>query len=157
MDEAVLAWLSNQRSLRAPSDRRDHLRRFTKRFEGKPLTAITRPVLEQLVRLRANENAGTKHAKRPPQPATVNRCLATICAILDHAQGRGWIASVPRVRKLVESEKRIRKNAYARARIQSDRACGREPVTRKLPGQRSAQREAPKWSLSRIAWEMWGG
>ena len=48
-----------------------------------------------------------RHAKRPVQSATVNRYIATISAVLNYAQERGWIASVPRVTKLEEEKKRV--------------------------------------------------
>jgi integrase len=107
-DEAVLAWLADHGSLRALSDRKDHLRWFSMHLKGKSLATITRPVLEQLVRLRATEKAGNKHGKRPLQPATVNRYIATISAVLNYAHEREWIASVPRIGKLPEGDKRIR-------------------------------------------------
>ncbi len=107
-DEAVLAWLEDHKNLRALSDRKDHLRWFTKHLKGKPLNSINRPVLEQLVRLRASEKGNARHAKRPVRAATVNRYLATISAVLNYSHERGWIASVPRVGKLEEETKRVR-------------------------------------------------
>ena len=34
-----------------------------------------------------------RHARRPVQSATVNRCIATISAVLNYAHERGWYAS----------------------------------------------------------------
>ena len=115
-DEAVLAWLADHHALRSLSDRKDHLRWFSQHLKGKPLSALTRPLLEQLLRLRAAEKAGLKHAKRPLRPATINRYAATLSAVLTYAHERGWVSSVPRIRKLDEGPKRIRFLTQAEAR-----------------------------------------
>ena len=87
-DEAVLAWLQQNQHLRSLSDRKDHLRWFTKHLKGKPMAALTRPLIEHLLRLRASEATGLKHAKRALRPATVNRYAATLSAILNYAPSR---------------------------------------------------------------------
>ncbi len=115
-DEAALAWLADRKDLRALSDRKDHLRWLTKRLKDKPIAAITRPMLEQLVRARAAEKTALKHAKRPLSPATVNRYISTLSAVLNYARERGWLTSVPRIRKLDEGSKRIRFLTQAEAR-----------------------------------------
>src|SRR5438876_1781537 len=115
-DEAVLAWLAAHENLRSLADRKDHLRWFSKRLKGKPLSAITRATLDQLVRERSAEKAGLKHAKRSLQPATVNRYMATLLAVLNFAQERDWIAIVPRLRKLDEGSTRVRFLTQAEAR-----------------------------------------
>jgi integrase len=102
--------------LRALADRKDHLRWFTRHLKGKPLAAITRPVIENLARVRAAEHAGMKHAKRPLRPATVNRYMATLSALLNYAHERGWLTSVPRLRKLDEGNKRVRFLTHEEAR-----------------------------------------
>lgn len=104
----MLAWLADHSDLRSLSDRKDHLRWFSKHLKGKPLTALTRPAIEHLLRLRSTEKAGLKHAKRALQPATTNRYAATLSAVLNYAHERGWMTNVPRIRKLNEDSKRIR-------------------------------------------------
>jgi integrase len=112
----VLAWLAAHENLHSLVDRKDHLRWFSKRLKGKPLAAITRATLDQLQRERSTETAGLKHAKRPLQPATVNRYMATLSAVLSFAQDRGWIVSVPRLRRLDEGNSRVRFLTQAEAR-----------------------------------------
>ena len=72
------------------------------------MSSLTRPVIERLRRLRAQEKATAKHGSRALKPATVNRYMATLSAVLNYAQERGWITAVPRIRKLEEPHTRVR-------------------------------------------------
>src|SRR6266581_4198140 len=68
-------------------------------LEGKPLTAIDRDALDAL---------GKKKAATGVAPATVNRHLAAVSAVLGHAFKKGWRPVKPPIPKRREPEKRIR-------------------------------------------------
>ena len=106
-DAAVLDWLEAHQHLRTLSDRKDQLRFASRWLKGKPLTAIDREVLDALGKRKAATGVG---------PATVNRHLAAVSAVLGHAFKKGWIPVKPPIPKRHEPEKRIRWAIQAQAR-----------------------------------------
>lgn len=106
-DAAVLDWLEAHKHLRTLSDRKDQLRFASKWFKGKPLTAIDRDALDALGKKKAATGVG---------PATVNRHLAAVSAVLGHAFKKGWLPIKPPIPKRHEPEKRIRWATQEQAR-----------------------------------------
>lgn len=106
-DTAVLDWLETHQHLRALSDRKDQLRWASKFLKGKPIATIDRALLDEL---------GRKKAKDGAAPATVNRHLAAISAVLGHAVTRGWLVTRPAVPKRQEAAKRLVWATQAQAR-----------------------------------------
>lgn len=97
-DEAVIDWVETHADLRALADRKDALRWASKYLAGKPLAAIDRHELDGL----AKKKAGTG-----VKPATVNRHLAAVSAVLRHALVKGWVAAVPPMPRRQEPAKRV--------------------------------------------------
>src|SRR5665213_3103549 len=106
-DAAVLDWLDAHTHLRTLSDRKDQLRFASKWLKGKSLAAIDRDTLDVVGKKKAATGVG---------PATVNRHLAAISAVLGHAFKKGWLPSKPSIPKRHETEKRIRWATQAQAR-----------------------------------------
>ena len=106
-DAAVLDWLDAHTHLRTLSDRKDQLRFASKWLKGKSLAAIDRDTLDVVGKKKAATGVG---------PATVNRHLAAISAVLGHAFKKGWLPSKPSIPKRHEPEKRIRWATQAQAR-----------------------------------------
>lgn len=97
-DNAVLDWLAASGELRSIEDRRDQLRWLSKHLAGKPLAAIDRRELERLATLKAAEGAA---------PATVNRHLAALSAVLRRAHAQGYLDSLPAIPRRREAAKRV--------------------------------------------------
>jgi hypothetical protein len=98
-DVAALGWIDANGHLKAPADRKDHLRWAQPELRGKPVTAIDRNMLERLAKKKTAEDVSN---------ATVNRHLASISAVLGHAVTKGWRDTAPRVPKLPEPAVRVR-------------------------------------------------
>lgn len=96
-DTAVLDWLEEHQHLRSLSDRKDQLRWASQYLKGRLIATIDRAMLDELGRKKAKE-AG---------PATVNRHLAAVSAVLGHAVVRGWLATRPSVPRRPEAAKRV--------------------------------------------------
>lgn len=92
---AALEWLNAHQHLRALSDRKDHLRWAGRHLAGAPVASITRRVLNDL---------GDKKAAEGVSPATVNRYLASISAVLGYAVEKGHLDRQPSVPRRVEPE-----------------------------------------------------
>ena len=104
--------LANVRPLRgtprrALSDRKDQLRFASTWLKGLPLIAIDRDTLDALGKKKAATGVG---------PATVNRCMAAVSAVLGHAFKKGWIPAKPPIPKRDEPGKRVRWATRAQAR-----------------------------------------
>lgn len=96
--EAVLSWL-NSTNHRDRSGVLEKLRWIDPHLGSTMIREITRDTLHQL---RAEKLAeGVK-------PSTANRYMAVVSAVLHHAHDRGWIDSVPRLRKLEEPKGKLR-------------------------------------------------
>lgn len=106
-DAAVLDWLTAHAGLRALRDRKDHLRWASQHLAGQQLGTITKGVLVELARLKAADGVAD---------STVNRYLASIGAVLNHAREREWIDSVPSMPMREESGGRVRFATQAQAR-----------------------------------------
>lgn len=106
-DAAVLDWLAANPNLRALRDRKDHLRWASQHLTGQPLTAITRGVLVELARLKAADGVAD---------STVNRYLASIGAVLNHAREREWLEAVPPMPMRDEDNGRLRWATQAQAK-----------------------------------------
>lgn len=97
-DAAVIDWLADNGTLRSLSDRKDQLRWASAHLAGKPLGAIDRRTLRDIARAKAATGAG---------PATVNRHMAAISAVLHHASERGDLDAVPVIKRRQEPENRV--------------------------------------------------
>jgi integrase len=104
---AVLDWLDAHKHLRTLSDRKDQLRFASTWLSGKPLTAIDQDVLDAL---------GKRKEATGVAPATVNRLLAAVSAVLGHAFKKGGITVKPPIPKRHEPQKRIRWATQEQAR-----------------------------------------
>ncbi|OOH80753.1 integrase [Leptospirillum ferriphilum] len=97
-EEAALAWLDDR-------ERSDNgtlsgiLRWLTDRLEGKKLSAINASLIGEITAQKRKEGV---------TPATVNKYLMVLRAVLRHAHSLGWIPSSPRIRILKTETKRVR-------------------------------------------------
>ena len=97
-DEAALSWLDDR-------ERPDNgtlkgiLRWLTGHLEGRPLEAIDAAMIGDLI---------SKKKKEKVSPATVNKYLMVLRAVLRHAHALGWLPSSPRIRTLKTETKRVR-------------------------------------------------
>jgi integrase len=106
-DEAALAWLEQHQDLRSIEDIKRVLRWLTDRLTGKPLAAIDDAMVGALAaerrKMPVNRRAiaaAVKAGRKPPapiqtKPATVNRFLAQLSAVLHFAHRRRWLAAMP--------------------------------------------------------------
>lgn len=106
-DVAVIDWLEAHQHLRSLSDRKDQLRWASKFLAGRGIATIDRATLDEL---------GRRKAKTGAAPATVNRHLAAVSAVLGHAVTRGWLGVRPAVPKRQEAAKRVRWATQEQAR-----------------------------------------
>ena len=93
--------------LRTLRDRKDHLRWASKWLKGKSLSSIDLDTLDALGKKKAATGVG---------PATVNRHLASVSAVLGHAFKKGWITHKPPIPKRQEPDRRIRWATQQQAR-----------------------------------------
>jgi integrase len=96
-------WLAEHGSIASVEDRKDQLRWASTFLAGKPLAAIDGPTLADL----AKRKAATMVRSRKVNPATVNRYMSAVSAVLHHAHAAGWIASVPAIPKRAEAKRRV--------------------------------------------------
>jgi integrase len=96
--EAMVAYLNERAHLRSLNDQKDRLRWLDHRLCQTPIRAITQHTVEQLI----TELQATR------APATVNRYMAALGAVLRVAQRKGWTTAVPHIRKLKERNQRTR-------------------------------------------------
>lgn len=99
-DEAALAWVDEhaQHKKSYESDRQ-RLVYLTKDLSGKPLTNITTDALLTLRKTLLAENKA---------PATANRHMALVSAVLHYAHAKGMISAVPKIPYLPEPKERFR-------------------------------------------------
>lgn len=95
-EEAAVRWLKEQAHKASLHDDAAKIRKFSKYFQGKPLTAITRTWVGELVESFAQK------------PGTRNRYVALIRAILRKAEREWeWIDRAPAFRTYREPQRRI--------------------------------------------------
>ena len=98
--DAVLRWLEESSHKRTLSDDKIHLRWIDPFMRGLLLTEINQDHIEAVAKAREDTNVS---------PATINRMLEVIRAILRKAQKEwGWLLSVPAIRMRKINNKRIR-------------------------------------------------
>lgn len=98
-DEAALAWVDEHaRHKKSYETDRQRLLWLTKRLTGQPLTALN---TEALLKLRKTLLKGRR-------PATANRYLALVSAVLHYAHAKSLIGSVPKIPYLPEARERFR-------------------------------------------------
>lgn len=98
--EAVLRWLTESQHKRSLNDDKVHLRWLDPHLKTLTLNEITRDVIDKLAVIKQQEGC---------KPATVNRMLALVRAILRKAEREWeWIDKAPVIRLFKEDNKRIR-------------------------------------------------
>lgn len=96
-DEAVLAWCEEHAIHKRSYDTdRSHLIWLTKRLTGVELPSVT---TEVLLRLR------NEQVRQGNSPATANRYLATVSAVITYARDKGQVSGVPKIPYLPEDSK----------------------------------------------------
>jgi len=96
--DAVAAYINESAAQKSLETTKHRLRWLHHRLEGTWLRDITTTTIERLI---AEYQPG--HA-----PASVNRMMAALSAVLHMAKRRGWINAVPYIRKLAEDNAVIR-------------------------------------------------
>ena len=104
-DDAALSWLDDRE--RADKGNLEGILRW--------LQPSLRGVIIQQIDVALIGEIVAKKRKEGVSPATVNKVLMVIRAVLRHAQGIGWIESVPRIRMLKTEKKRVRFLTHAEA------------------------------------------
>ena len=102
-DQAALEYL---KSLEGRSNYRNalhHIDHWTDHFSGATLCSLTTDAIDAACPTHKITNSGERV---PLKPATKNRFLATMSKLLNDARRRGWIDSVPYIRKHRENNKR---------------------------------------------------
>lgn len=117
-DEAALEWLSEHQHLKSLEEVKRVLRWLTEHLRGVPLVEINAQRIHAVSKARrehpangwdirrAQEAGRTPPPPRPTSPATLNRHLAQLSAVLNFAHRRGWIAAVPHIPKAAEPKGR---------------------------------------------------
>ena len=96
--QAVVSWLrSTEHKSRKTIQIR--LRWLDKHLKDTLLTEIKTDLLHDIREYKLREGA---------KPATANRSLSIVSAVLNHAKKRGWIQSVPNIPTTKEKERRLR-------------------------------------------------
>jgi len=97
--DAALKWLDESKHKRSLQDDRNHLRWLEEHLGGLMLEQIDREVVESIKQAKAETT----------KPATVNRMLALVRAILNKCEKEWeWIEKAPHVKMLALQNKRIR-------------------------------------------------
>lgn len=107
--EAVLRWTSEQQHRKRPEDDRQQLRFLDKYLGGKFLDEIDKAMIDFIK---------AEKLKTGVKNATVNRMLSFLRALLNKAYKEwDWLASVPPIKMLKDTTKRIRWLTHAEAQI----------------------------------------
>jgi integrase len=112
-EEAVLRWLSEKTEKVTLANDKVHLRWLDRHLRGRTLSEIDRALIAEITRLRKQPYV-VERKKGPvrvinPSPATVNRTLEILRAILRRARDDWeWIDRCPQVQMLQEVAKRVR-------------------------------------------------
>jgi integrase len=98
-DEAALAWVDEHAQHKKSYETdRQRLLWLTKRLTGQPITAISTDALLKLRKALLKDRA----------PATANRYLAIVSAVLHYAHAKSIICAVPKIPYLPEARERFR-------------------------------------------------
>ncbi len=109
--DAVARWLEESSHKKSLVDDKSHLQWLDKHLGHLTLKQITRELLDRLAKLRLSERRtrGKNNQGKPLQPATVNRMLEIVRAILRKAEREWlWMDKAPVIRMLHEDNRRIR-------------------------------------------------
>lgn len=106
-DSAVESWLRST-SHRDRSGVEDKIRWLSQFLSGRQLTGIDKSALHSLKDAKLKEGV---------KPATVNRHMAVVSAVLRHAHTRGWVDAIPPIPRLKEPAGRLRWLSKAEARL----------------------------------------
>ena len=99
-NEAVLRWLRETRHKATHKESITQLKRLDKYLDGKPLSAITRDIIDRIREARIAEGVSN---------GTVNRTMEVLRAVLYRARDEWeWLDRVPKVSMLPEPKHRIR-------------------------------------------------
>lgn len=102
-DQAALAYLEQLEGRSNYRNAEQHVRHWHQQFGGRTLCSLTTDSIEQACPTHKTLHSGKRE---PLAAATKNRFLATISKILNDAKKRGWIDSVPYIRKHRENNQR---------------------------------------------------
>lgn len=98
--EAVVRWITEQQHRKRPEDDAQQIRFLDAHLKDKYLDEINKTLIDRIK---------TEKLKTGVKNSTVNRMLNFIRALLNKARNEWeWLDSVPKVKKLTESNKRIR-------------------------------------------------
>jgi integrase len=104
-EQAAARYLLEQTEKADYDDRVAHIRYFLGQFAGRDLSSLTRPEILAAIPIKSVKMG----RKKPLKPATRNRYLATIRALLlDAAKDWEWIDKAPSLPELPEPAMRIR-------------------------------------------------
>ncbi|MBU7436479.1 tyrosine-type recombinase/integrase [Paraburkholderia fungorum] len=125
-EHAAARYLTEQANKADYDDRAAHIRHFLTHFAGRDLGSITRPEIMAAIPTQS----ARKCRKTPLKPATRNRYLATIRALmLDAANDWEWIDRAPSLPEFPEPAIRIRwiaRDEAKRLLRELDEACMRD-------------------------------
>jgi len=102
-DEAALAYLQQLQGRANFRNAAQHVRHWKQTFSGQLLCSLTTDLIEQACPTHKTLPSGKQ---QPLAAATKNRFLATMSKILNDAKRRGWLDSVPYIRKHRENNQR---------------------------------------------------
>lgn len=102
-DQAALEYLKSIDGTTNYRNARQHIRHWTQHFRGQTICSLTTDAIDVACPTHKTLHSGERV---PMAPATKNRFLATMSKILNDAKKRGWIDSVPYIRKHKENNKR---------------------------------------------------
>ena len=102
-DQAALDYLKFNEHLRDIEGKRLHIQHWRSHFGSTDIGSLTTDMIEAAV---PQSNAKRFEWGKPISGATKNRYLATLGAILNNARKRGWVDSVPYIKKYAESKGR---------------------------------------------------
>ena len=102
-DQAALAYLESLEGRSNYRNAEQHVRHWREHFGGKTLCSLTTDAIDTACPTHKTLHSG---AREPLAAATKNRFLATLSKMLNDAKRRGWMQSVPYIRKYRENNQR---------------------------------------------------
>lgn len=112
--QAVKRWLTEHAHKRSIDDDRDRLRWLSAHLgASRALAQIDTALIEALIEAKSGEWANNRPPERSARArkvsnATVNRTLEVLSMVLNAAHAWGWLAKVPKIRRLHEPKARKR-------------------------------------------------